>query len=475
MCLTHVIYIKKLGDMLKHKCRILLLLLVFSLHNNQANSHTLPYNNINTLFLESELVVNKIWSGHPVGISLYTIADKQFVAFYDAERRLTVGRRATSSNNWKFVKLPEIVGWDSHNYITLGIDNKGFLHLCANMHASTLVYFRTENPFDINSFRRVPKMVGLEEQKCTYPRFFTGPNDSFMFTYRSGGSGDGDQILNVYDYNIKKWRRLLGKPLLSGMGKGNAYPVGPQLGPDGYFHLAWVWRDTPDASTNHDLCYARSKDLVHWVTTEGVPLTLPLNLESCEIVDPVPVKKGLLNNIQLGFDLNSRLIISYTKYDSKGMNQIYNARWYNGKWLSYQTTDWQYRWEFGGGGTLPSEFLFGPIISTSDRQIGQNFYHVKYGSGVLFLNGSDLKVNRTMAIKDFVPERLLEPTTTFPGMQVEWSYDQGQSKNQNEVYLLRWETLGVNRDQKRTGTLPPPQNLMLYKFRKKPVTDALIK
>ena len=63
-------------------------------------------------------------------------------------------------------------------------------------------------------------------------------------------------------------------PLVDGEGRGNAYFVGPTQGPDGVFHLTWVWRDTPEAATNHDLSDARSRDLVHWEKSNGAPLKL---------------------------------------------------------------------------------------------------------------------------------------------------------------------------------------------------------
>ena len=44
-------------------------------------------------------------------------------------------------------------------------------------------------------------------------------------------------------------------------GLRNAYFDGPHEGPDGGFHLAWVWRESPDAATNHALSDARSSNL----------------------------------------------------------------------------------------------------------------------------------------------------------------------------------------------------------------------
>ena len=37
------------------------------------------------------------WSGHPVGFSIETADDRQYVAFYDAQRRMTVAARTLGS------------------------------------------------------------------------------------------------------------------------------------------------------------------------------------------------------------------------------------------------------------------------------------------------------------------------------------------------------------------------------------------
>jgi len=180
------------------------------------------------------------------------------------------------STNWHFTRLPQTLGWDSHNYVTMAIDAADQLHLSGNMHVHPLVYFRTRRPLDIVSFEVIPSMIGDREKRCTYPKFLRGPANELIFTYRDGSSGNGDQIFNVHDDRARTWKRLLDKPLTSGEGLMNAYFVGPVRGPDGFFHLCWVWRDTGDCASNHDLSYARSRDLVHWEKSNGQPLKLPV-------------------------------------------------------------------------------------------------------------------------------------------------------------------------------------------------------
>ena len=222
--------------------------------------------------------VAPVWSGHPVGFALLTHRDRQYIAYYDADRRMTVASRTLDSTVWNRQTLPETVGWDSHNYVTMAVDAQGHLHVSGNMHNVPIVYFRTTTPGDVTTLARVTSLVGREEKRCTYPAFFTGPKGEFIFTYRDGGSGNGNQIYNRYDADTEQWSRLLDKPLLDGEGERNAYVSRPTRGPDGFWHIVWVWRDTPDAATNHDVSYARSRDLVHWERSDGTPLSLPITV-----------------------------------------------------------------------------------------------------------------------------------------------------------------------------------------------------
>jgi hypothetical protein len=178
----------------------------------------------------------------------------------------------------------------------MDIDEGGFIHVSGNMHNVALIYFRSTRPMDVTSLARVTSMVGSNESSCTYPLFFHDTAGNLVFNYRDGSSGSGNHIFNIYDAGTKTWRRLLNAPFTDGQGLRNAYPVGPVLGPDAFWHMVWVWRETPDAETNHDLSYARSRDLVQWQTAAGTNLTLPITLATGDIVDPVPVTGGTINN-----------------------------------------------------------------------------------------------------------------------------------------------------------------------------------
>lgn len=409
--------------------------------------------------------VASVWAGHPVGFALLTHRTNQFVAFYDDQRRMTVGARTLDSTAWRFTRLSQTVGWDSHNYVTMAVDAAGHLHLSGNMHVRPLVYFRSDRPLDGESLVAVPAMIGNREKRCTYPKFLRGAKDELLFTYRDGSSGNGDQIFNVYDTSARTWKRLLDQPLTSGEGLMNAYFVGPVRGPDGLFHLCWVWRDTGDCASNHDLSYARSRDLVHWETSQGQPLKLPITLKTTEVVDPVPAGGGIINgNTLIGFDAQRRPILSYHKFDAAGKTQLYNARLENGRWQIHQTSDWSYRWEFSGGGSITFEIGFGAVQTNAAGQLTQSFRHVKHGSGLWVLDEKTLKpVGSSRPASPFTG-LAVPPGSRAQGLQARSASDLGDSGEPGVRYVLRWETLPSNRDRPRSGPLPPPSQLRLFKL-----------
>lgn len=302
----------------------------------------------------SSLAIDNVWSGHRIKPYLLTKGKNQFVAYFDSNRQMTVAHREIG-RTWRYFKVDSWLGWDSHNYVTMELDKNGHLHVMGNMHADPIEYFRTTEPYQVRSLKRVSLMVDKSiEQRMTYPIFMLDKNNELLVKYRDGGSGNGNEIYNIYDTNSQTWSQLHANQFLDGQGLMNAYFEGPTKGPDNNFHLIWVWRNTPDASTNHSLSYARSPDLVNWEDSNGKAFELPLTLDQTEVVDPVPPKGGMINgNVKLGFDQKQRPIISYHKYDANGDTQMYVARKEGSKWNSVQISDWKgFRWDFGGGGSL---------------------------------------------------------------------------------------------------------------------------
>jgi len=414
------------------------------------------------------LEIDRVPSWFPVGFCLLTRNETQYVSYYNDKHQMIVARRRLDGREWQRVELPSKVGWDSHNYITMAADDEGHLHLAGNMHCVPLIYFRTRKPGDITTFER-RGMTGKEEDRCTYPRFLKDRDGNLLFTYRSGGSGNGRRFYNQYHPRTGSWTRFLDTPLFEGEGKRNAYPQGPVKGPDGLFHVIWVWRDTPDCATNHHLSYARSRDLKSWETAGGKPVRLPLTLAQEDLcIDPVPAGGGIINGCErLAFDAENRPVVSYHKLDERGHMQIYVTRFEDGRWRRHAITAWKKNISFGGRGAMP---FIGIKISGLKSHGGGIFSigyrHRDYGSGRIILDGKTLQpVQRSVSIPPEYPRGFLKPSISFEGMGVRVAEDLGgEAVEDGARYVLRWETLGAHHDRPRKPPLPPASVLKLVKL-----------
>jgi hypothetical protein len=427
--------------------------------------------------VEQVIPIDKVWAGQPVGFGLLTSGNRQYIAYYNANRNMVVGQRNLSDDKFVLTTLPittrataggtsTILGWDSHNSVTLGIDPEGYLHLSGNMHVHPITYFKGTKPNDISSLVQEMKMVGTEEARCTYPHFMNTREGELIFHYRDGASGSGNEIYNLYDTKTKTWKRLLDTPLTDGLGLMNAYQTQPTLLADNWYHVYWVWRDTPDCSSNHDLSYIKSPDLKTWYNAFGDKVQLPVSImNKSVIVDPIPVKGGIINlAASLCFDQKGQPIFAYHKYDAAGNLQFYTARLAGKKWEIKQLTDWNYRWEFSGGGSIVFEVRVGAFTRRGDGYYELGYGHVKYGSGTFLLN-EQMEISGRVA-KPANPSQLSKLEGTFPELQVRTGSDLGQTTAPGVRYLLKWETLPANRDLPRPEPWPEASQLYLFKLKK---------
>lgn len=419
-------------------------------------------------------LIDRVWSGHPVSFALLVERGYQFIAYYDAERRITVAGRKLGAAAWTRVRpegvpLParkrasNVIGWDSHNTLRLALDRDGCLHLSGNMHGDPLVYYRTRTPFDVATLERIDRMTGIRETRCTYPVFFKDTAGDLLFRYRDGGSGNGSDLYNRYDAVARTWRRLLDTPLLEGEGERNAYASAPILGPDGRFHLAWVWRETPDAATNHSLSYARSRDLRHWENSRGEPLALPIVLATGDVIDPAKPGQGLINmTFNLGFDAARLPVVTYHRYDAQGHSQAYAARprREGAGWDVRQISDWNFTWAFSGGGSIAADVRLGAPRVERDGTLLVDFSTAAAGAGRWRLRADTLEtIAQLPALPAALPAALRRVRSEYPGMEMQ-SVD---ARSAGRRWVLRWETLGRNRDKPRK-VAPPPTELRLYEL-----------
>lgn len=283
--------------------------------------------------------------------SLVTHEDHQVAAFYDEGGQVILSRRRLADRQWT-IHETGLTGnvRDAHNCISLMVDGDGFLHLCWDHHNHPLRYVRSlaSGSFD---FTEKLSMTGMAEEKVTYPQFYRLPGGDLLFFYRDGKSGDGNLMLNRYDLRTQTWTQVQ-HGFVDGQGERNAYWQAT-IDDQGTFHLSWVWRESPDVATNHDLCYARSTDGgVTWQKSSGERYTLPITVENAEIACSIPQGHELINQTSMCADGQGRpYIASYWRPPGTAVPQ-YHLVYHDGEgWRMSQVSARTTPFTLGGVGT----------------------------------------------------------------------------------------------------------------------------
>jgi len=199
-----------------------------------------------------------------------TFGGWQYSAFWDESGYVNVSRRKLPAGAWQNLRLTDYAttSTDSHNTISIGISSQdGTLHLAFDMHSSVLRYRRsvaalTTSPeaaaWTASSFGAVQStLTGSSMPTMTYPQFLRAPGNRLQLAIRTGVSGSGDEVL--YEYAAGAWS-FVGKFIDGTTAGNNAYLFGIEYDSTGLLHVTWTVRETADASTNHDIYYAYSKD-----------------------------------------------------------------------------------------------------------------------------------------------------------------------------------------------------------------------
>lgn len=384
------------------------------------------------------------------------------LAYYDDSRRLTLAERNIRGLNWTFRKIESKVHWDSHNYIDLGFDRSGRLHVAGNMHASPLQYWTVDLGSSSTETNRLEVLSEAgREQRVTYPRFLRDNDGELLFTYRDGTSGNGDFICLRWNDDEARYEPMTDRPLINGMGKRNAYidTNAPILGPDGDWHMLWVWRDSPDAESTHTVSYARSTDLVNWTDAGGTPIGKPIGDDASTVVDPVAPGRGLINNnVRLGFLPSGRPLAIYHKRDDSSSQQIWAAAFDGAQWVRRQLTEWTYRWDFAGQGSLdfrmeigsPETTALGFVVDVRHDEEVQTFAVSEELSVTSMARASPWSPLRRVARSEGLSERVTLGRGWAPGdLGVEW-------------FVLHL-SLPEQRDQRPHDQSPAAQPLMVVR------------
>lgn len=283
--------------------------------------------------------------------ALISFRGTQYIAYYDENQFVVLGKRKLKGNKWEIVRTPfKGDATDAHKSISIMIDGDGFLHLAWGQHNNKLNYAKSVAPATLTMGSK-EQMIGREEGKVSYPEFYKMANGNVLFFYRDGESGNGNLMINSYDIKNKTWKRLQSN-LISGEEKRNAYTQ-TTVDARGVIHLSWVWRKSADVASNHDLCYAKSIDGgTTWIKSTGEKYQLPITLANAEYAAKIPQGSELMNQTTICADVNGNpFIATYWRPAEEKVPQyhiVYNT---NGTWqvrnLKFRTS----AFSLSGGGT----------------------------------------------------------------------------------------------------------------------------
>ncbi len=420
------------------------------------------------------LEIDEVWAANRVSFALQTVGNQQFVAYYDRNRMMTVATRELGSRTWSKKTLSSQLRWDSHNYVSLAIDKEGYVHVSGNMHVDPLAYYRSEKPYDIHSLVEVNEMLGgIEEESVTYPKFFYANDSSLLFSYRSGTCGNGNILVNRFLPRENRWERYLEEPLFAGIEADDDRAAYHHFVRDkqGNFHFAWIWRWTPEVATSHQICYAVTKDLIHWKNAFGENIELPLRPDDERlIVDPVPSRGGSHNGrYKVILDKESNPLVGYVKYDDDGNTQFYMAKPENGKWESRQISDWNFRWRFFEGGdqmTVGGAFNVAGISDEGSVVIDWKTEQGNSGRYIIDPNTLE-KTDIAATLKPKLPPSARKRLSDNPKMSVVLAMDASYSQDSAVNYALKWEAMPKSHGRHAPDIIPdgPVSKLQLLEYK----------
>lgn len=283
--------------------------------------------------------------------ALVTHGNLQYIAFYDPHAYVVLGRRQLGSDRWELKTTPyRGNASDAHNSISLMVDGAGYLHVSWDHHNNALRYARSVRPGALELTGQLP-MTGQDERSVSYPEFYRQPDGNLLFFYRDGGSGRGNLVINRYDVATQTWARLHGN-LISGEGRRNAYWQA-FLDHQGTLHVSWVWRESPDVASNHDLAYARSRDGgLTWETSDGRPYALPITAASAEYAARIPQGSELINQTSMSADRHGNpYIASYWRRAGSTVPQYQLVYRHGGAWKDVELAFRHTPFTLNGAGT----------------------------------------------------------------------------------------------------------------------------
>lgn len=437
---------------------ICLLLLILSYNTIKASTAKVDSINIQSAPYPISWVANDGWSNNSINAIIFRknalVSDRkhQYIAYYDHQGYLVIGKRMLTSDVWTLSKTQYQTNVsDAHKSISIMLDGSGYLHVAWGHHNNALHYAKSVKPRSLEIGNK-ESMTGHKENRVTYPEFYRMPNGDMIFMYRDGGSGNGNLMTNHYDHKKRVWRSVQ-DGLIDGEGQRNAYWQA-FVDHKGSIHISWVWRESPNVASNHDMWDARSDDGgITWVKSTGEVYQLPISASNAEYVAHIPQHHELINQTAMYVDKKGMpYIASYWRGAKSGIPQYHLI--YQGKdgWKTLELDFRKQGFSLSGGRTKR--------IPISRPQVVVWGKGKKTKVGILFRD-IERNNNVSLAVSDNLSENIWSVHDIYSQGVGEWepAYDTELWKRRQrlDIYLQEVEQVDgegkANREPTAVGVL----------------------
>lgn len=318
---------------------------------------------------DPSVTITPIFSGAYVANDINVVANSrnaiasfngyEYAAFYGGDAALTngyryvcVARRPSGGSTWSTVRtgysVSNSVIADDHCSISIGVDGNGYMSIAFGTHAAPMRYITTTTKVDTAawtslSFRATANFGDpLATNAVTYPEFYNIPGSKdLLFTYRNGGSGNGDMYVVRYDATAKTFSPTR---VIDGTSTSvSAYTNNLVHDSRGNLLMSWVWRETGGYQTNHDIMLVKSADEGKtWTDFSGLSLSMPLSPANVTPAITIPQGSSLINTTTMAVDHQDRpLIATWYAPEHENGNEVrqYMLDWWDGaKWIESPVT-----------------------------------------------------------------------------------------------------------------------------------------
>jgi hypothetical protein len=306
---------------------------------------------------QEQSVIGLGWAGNSVNTVVFRhnslVSDNQFqfAAYYDSTGHVVLAKRKLGAKTWE-VKQTALTGniMDAHNTISIMVDGEGYLHVSWDHHNNPVNYCRSVTPGSLDLTDKLA-MTGKEESSVSYPEFYRLPDGDMLFLYRNGASGRGNLVLNHYYTKTKTWERVQSN-LIDGEGERSPYWQAC-VDAKGIFHISWVWRETPDVASNHDILYAKSPDGGKtWQRSNNEPQPMPINAANAENVVHIAQRSELINSTSMCTNAAGHIFIATYWRAGFAASPQYRLIWFDGsRWDTQEISDRKTAFSLSGAGT----------------------------------------------------------------------------------------------------------------------------